>query len=386
MFVIPGKNMKRVCKKAIIEPHYAWRAAQQRMKSLLTYHLFNGESALPETISLFLTHRCNLRCKMCGQWGESGASIHYDQDVIKSELDPDTLKQFISQIAPFKPNITLFGGEPFLYRHWEDVVSAVKNHKMRVNVITNGTMLPGLASKIIASGLDEIIISIDGPQAIHDRIKQTTGSFQKIMQGIDRLNHQKTGKYPIINMTTVITEDNYEHLDEVIAIAEKKKANSLTFHHPTFIHQQSLAALNTFFENRFAVTCEDWAGFVRHELPAIDPDKLLRKMHQINLRRHGSAVSFYPNFGDQEIIDYYTKWNFRPTSYPGRCRSPWMVAYIFPDGSVRPFHSMNFSAGNIKNSSFTDIWNNARYRDFRRELKKKKLFSVCTRCTELYRY
>lgn len=54
-----------------------------------------------------------------------------------------------------------------------------------------------------------------------------------------------------------------------------------------------------------------------------------------------------------------------------------MVAYIFPDGSVRACQSFNFSAGNIREASFSVIWNSERYKNFRQVIKKRKAFPVC---------
>ena len=64
-----------------------------------------------------------------------------------------------------------------------------------------------------------------------------------------------------------------------------------------------------------------------------------------------------------------------------------MTAYIMPDGNVRPYHTMNFSPGNIRKSTFPEIWNNSVYQNYRRLVKKRKHFPVCSKgCTERYRY
>ena len=97
-------------------------------------------------------------------------------------------------------------------------------------------------------------------------------------------------------------------------------------------------------------------------------------------------IAFYPNFTDEETRRYYTEFDFASSNYGKRCLSPWMVSYIFPDGSVRPCQSLNFSAGNVKDNTFSRIWNNEKYMRFRKITKKEKKYPVCTRCTELYRF
>ena len=98
-------------------------------------------------------------------------------------------------------------------------------------------------------------------------------------------------------------------------------------------------------------------------------------------------VSVYPNYSDDEIREYYSGFEFESTSYKNRCLSLWMTAYIMPDGAVRPYHTMNFSPGNITQNAFDEIWNNKIYRNYRRLVKKRKRFPVCSKgCTELYGY
>ena len=162
----------------------------------------------------------------------------------------------------------------------------------------------------------------------------------------------------------------------------------MTFHHLIFHNRATYEEHNRIFKEHFGTTCPDWEGFVRDDLPAIDVDLLLQKMGQIRERSRSSPahISFYPNLTEAEVRDYYAKFDFWPTSYKKRCLSPWMIGYVFPDGSVRPFNSINFSAGNINDHRFTEIWNNDEYRHFRSVVRRIKVFPVCSRCTEFYRF
>ena len=87
-------------------------------------------------------------------------------------------------------------------------------------------------------------------------------------------------------------------------------------------------------------------------------------------------------------MQYYYEWYAagKISSYKHRCISPWMVAYIFPDGSVRPCQSLNYVAGNVKEDTFKNICNNQKCLRFRRVTKENRLYLVCYRCTELYRF
>ncbi len=395
--MIPRRNLRTALTKAIRQPRYAARAFWQRTRSFLDYRFRDGFSSYPETISLFLTYRCNLRCTMCGQWGIEGSSRKLSPESLKGELAIDELKSVIDDVKFYRPNITLFGGEPLLYKEWAGLVRHVKEAGLRCNIITNGMLLEKHAEEVVDLGVDEIIFSLDGPREIHDKIRGAEGIFDKAFQGFQAINgwkKKKSSHTPLINISSTIFETNYQQLDKIVDIAEGLQASSITFHHLIFLNNQTYGCHNTIFSELFKVTCSDWRGFVRETLPKIDVDQLVDTMNAIkggNGAAHAFSgnkthVSFYPNLTDEEIRRYYTTFDFKPSSYKHRCISPWMVAYIFPDGSVRPCQSLNYTAGNVREASFRDIWNNQQYQQFRRVTKEKKLYPVCYRCTELYRF
>ena len=387
--MIPKRNFIRNINQALKQPLYALSVLSKRFKSYMTYSFCNGYSAYPETISLFLTYRCNLRCKMCGQWGVKGSSHNYSQEKLETQLTLDAVEKMLDNVMDFKPNITLFGGEPLLYRDWPVVVEMVKKKGMRCNVITNGVLVKQQARKIIDTGIDEIIFSLDGPKDVHDKIRGTAGTYDRAMAGFKKLQELKTAKVvkaPLINISTTIFEENYERLDEVVDSAVEMGAASLTFHHLIFLGEETYSRHESMFDKHFSISDHDWKGFVRKHLPVIDPGKLMATLKKIKAASPGIDVSVYPNLTDSEVEKYYTSFDFLPDSYSKKCLSPWMTAYVLPDGSVRPCQSLNYSIGNILENSFKEIWNGATALKFRRVLKEEKHFPVCSRCTEFYRF
>lgn len=388
-YMIQLRNLKRNLAKSVTQPGYALKALRQRLLSYLTYRIHDGRSYYPETVDLFLTYRCNLRCKMCGQWGVAGTSKDMSSEELKSELSLDEIYKIINDIKTFKPNVTLFGGEPLMYSNWEKVVSRIKQEGMRCNMITNGILLEKYANSIIDLGVDEIIFSLDGPREVHDEVRGAKGTFDRASGGFKLIRDIKrksgTGK-PVVSISSTIFEINYKRLDELISIAEELMASTITFHHLIFLSQERYNQHNNIFKGYYGMVCNDWKGFVRDSLPDIDVNFLIRKMEDIKKRDSKVKIAFYPNFTDEEIRRYYTEFDFVSSGYGKRCLSPWMVSYIFPDGSVRPCQSLNFSAGNVRDSAFSRIWNNKKYMRFRKITKKEKKYPVCTRCTELYRF
>jgi len=326
---------------------------------------------------------------MCGYWGKCGFVKQKSAEFIKEELSLPELETAIDEVSAFKPNITLFGGEPLLYRHWIDLVIYIKKKKLRCNIITNGTIIKDKVTEIIDSGLDEIIFSLEGPREIHDQITQVSGSFDKAIEGLIQINNEKKKlllKKPYINIACTISADNYRFLDEIIDTGSLIGADSITFHHLSFIDSDTLIKHNDIFKRYFGIESSDWSGFIRNQIPDIDLEYFISEMRRIKKYKHSIDVFFYPNFTQTEIRRYYTDFKFSPSSYNNRCLSPWMTAYIFPDGTVRPCEELDFSCGNIKEQSFRRIWNNVTYRNFRKVIKKLKVFPVCSKCTELYRF
>ncbi|MHB9027332.1 MAG: hypothetical protein ACYC9O_01035, partial [Candidatus Latescibacterota bacterium] len=91
--------MMRSYRKALHDPEYALHVMRRRFASWRAYRFGNGNAPFPETISLLLTHRCNLRCKMCGQWGENGWARKLPKDVVAAELEFERLISFLDDIA-----------------------------------------------------------------------------------------------------------------------------------------------------------------------------------------------------------------------------------------------------------------------------------------------
>ncbi|MSS70945.1 MAG: radical SAM protein [Candidatus Latescibacteria bacterium] len=189
--MIARRNITKMVQKALSDPGYAWQAFHKRLRSALSYHLYDGRSAWPETISLFLTYKCNLTCSMCGQWGDAGAFKELGDEVLRERLSKEEICAFIDDVAFFRPNITLFGGEPMLYKGWTDIVAHIKRRKMRCNMVTNGTLMEVYAGAIVEAGLDEIILSIDGREEVHDHTRGAGGGRDQGPEGGAASDHQR---------------------------------------------------------------------------------------------------------------------------------------------------------------------------------------------------
>jgi MoaA/NifB/PqqE/SkfB family radical SAM enzyme len=135
----------------------------------LDYHLGkNGFSFPLSQISLKITNKCNLRCKMCAQWGEKGYNLGKPASVIKEVVPLETYKKMVDDVAHLKPIIYIWGGEPFLYDDLMPLVAYMKDKKFVTSVVTNGVKLEQHAEEIVDRGWEVLMLSLDGPGEVHD--------------------------------------------------------------------------------------------------------------------------------------------------------------------------------------------------------------------------
>src|SRR5258708_15339526 len=114
-------------------------------------NLFNA--SLPKWIFLQLLENCNLRCRMCYEWGENGP---YREKKMLRRLDLDVVRGLIEECKPARPYYELYGGEPLLYPHIEEVLQAIKQAGSTGHLPTNGTLLHKHAELLVAAETDQI--------------------------------------------------------------------------------------------------------------------------------------------------------------------------------------------------------------------------------------
>jgi len=227
---------------------------------------------------------------------------------------------------------------------------------------------------------------LDGGRALHDMIRGSSGIFNQIMEGLTQVAYfkeQNNKSKPLVNLQCTVNKYNYMFLEQMIPVAKEAKAASLTFHNLIFINRESLDKQKP-YDALLGASSGDWGGFVFK--PEINPELLYKKMEQITSGKYPFNVDFYPKFSRQGLIEYYRSSSFSCGEYPLRCVSPWIAAYIFPDAKLRPCLNLDYSFGNIRQNKFKELWNNPKAVKFRQLLRQNKIFPVCVRCTEMYRY
>ena len=123
--------------------------------------IFSGYAFSPTVVNMNLTYRCNLACPMCWQkrGKEKHGLFHYSTG---EELEIRDWEKIVSSFHHLKPSFFLWGGEPFLYAKFLDLVAIIKKRGMACEVNTNGTFLRDTAGQLVDLGLDSLVLSLDG--------------------------------------------------------------------------------------------------------------------------------------------------------------------------------------------------------------------------------
>lgn len=140
----------------------------------------------PVLSEVALTYRCNLRCCFC----YAGCNCTRKTNE-RPELGVDGFREVLRQVREEAgvPSVSFTGGEPTLVPFLPDLIRYAKELDMRVNLISNGTLIDAkLARLMVDAGLDSAQISIEAPDAdLHDRIAGCKGAFERTVRGVREL-------------------------------------------------------------------------------------------------------------------------------------------------------------------------------------------------------
>lgn len=186
---------------------YGWQGIEQISFS-------HDPGSLPVLSEVAVTYKCNLSCKFC----YAGCSC--TKKPLESEMSFEEAKIILSKIRfdAEVPSVSFTGGEPCLRDDLCDMVRFASDIGLRVNLITNGTLITEqLAKRLRKAGLRSAQISIEGPSAeVHDMLTGVPGSFERALQGIRFLREQQV----YVHTNTTINRLNMERVTEMADLAK----------------------------------------------------------------------------------------------------------------------------------------------------------------------
>ena len=358
--------------------------SRKRVMAHLDYHFRDGYSAPFMQVDMKITNACNLRCKMCAQWGESGWHIGQPSSFAREVVSLDIYKQMVDEIYGFGPWIYIWGGEPFLYPDFLPLVRYMKEKELVVSVVTNGTLLSRYAEDLVETGCDVLMLSIDGGRETHDNIRGIKGAFEKTLAGIRATQAAKMRRgciKPYIVILATVSKDNAHKLDEVFEVSEEIQADGLVAYYAWFQTEQSCRRYELIMQEKLDTTAVSARGWI-WSYDQIDIDSLVESVKRIKSKRWSFPYLFAPELRYEDIPHYYQEhgnlFGFR------KCVAPWTTVEITPNGDVATCRDYpDYVVGNIGEDSILDIWNNERYRRFRAVLKEETLLPICSRCCQL---
>ena len=334
---------------------------------------------VPGMLILRLTHRCNVRCRPCGQWGANGARTR-ERTRCLGELTTREWTSFVAEASRYCAHLYLFGGEPFMRSDVLDVVRCAHAHHMVTGINTNGTLMRGREEDMVRSGLDYLIVSLDGPEDVHNAIRKSgTNAFRATTASLERCVEAKGAsatRFPLIHVCMTLTEENQAHILETARIASGLGADAFSVQLGTFTTECLAAESGAAFLTEFGTVPAYWSGFVR-QTDGMNPDLIAQEVAAA-ARLWGGSFGRYPPF-PVDLSTYY----HRPEIpvRPGHCRAPWRHLQVLPNGDIAFCEDFpDLVVGNILEGDALEAWNGPRAMAFRRRVRDRGPYPACGRC------
>jgi len=290
----------------------------------------------PIAMSVEPTTSCNLRCPEC----PSGLrAFTRPTGMLQKNFFKDTIDQLHRDLMYLT---FYFQGEPYLNPAFLEMVSYAHSKKIYTTTSTNAHYLNDEnARRTIESGLDRLIISLDGTtQEVYQQYR-IGGNLNKVLEGarnVVKWKRELKSKTPFIIFQFLVVKPNEHQLEEVKNLAKEIGVDDVWFK----------TAQVYDYEN--------------------DPHQLIPSNEKYSRYKKVNG-------------NYQLK-----SSLQNHCWRLWHAPVITWDGLVVPCcfdKDAQHRLGDLKNKSFKEIWNDELYVNFRKELSRgRRNIDICANCSE----
>ncbi|MEW5743886.1 MAG: radical SAM protein [Nitrospirota bacterium] len=307
----------------------------------------------PKWIAWEITRRCNLRCVHCRSSSTMEVEGHPD-------FPTEEAFRLLDDIASYaKPVMVLSGGEPLLRKDVFDIARYGTDKGLRMCLATNGTLVTDeVCEKIKAAGIRIVSMSLDGSTAaVHDDFRNEKGAFDGTVNAAKLF--KKHGIEFIINSS--FTRRNQEEIPRVYTLAKELGATAwyMFMIVPTGRGEDIMSEL---------ISKEDYEEILdwHYRMEKDEHDLLVRP----TCAPHYYRVVLQKAKEEGEKFERRTL-KFSTGGAKG-CLAGQLICLIDVDGNVLPCSYFPKSAGNIRQQSFKDIWENSELFKDMRDFKKYK--------------
>lgn len=297
---------------------------------------------MPSFVSIEPVNRCQLRCPECPVGLRNKAGDTRPTHLLSIEDMQEIVRQIEGQVDTIQ---LFFQGEPLLHPHLPDLITCARRARIYTIVSTNAlAVTPILARRLMESGLNRLIVSIDGMSEDSYQQYRIGGSLHKAVEGLTMLRQAK---------------------EELLA--------------RTHIELQCL---------RLKSNEHEWA-MMRRAYRKMGADSLTFKTAQLYDYENGHPLMPSDPRYSRYIVGADGLYHPKNRLHPSRrtvCHRLWTGCVIDVEGNVRPCcfdKEGKYILGNIRQQSLREIWNSERAKEFRREVMNHRSgISMCSNCTE----
>lgn len=317
----------------------------------------------PRHLQIEIITRCNLACVMCPRTVALSLAGSTDARAKWFEAMPlDRYTRILDQASGTR-SLSLHGlGEPLLHPNLVEFVEQAVARDIQVRLTTNLTLLtPERTQRFIRSGLDRLIVSLDGASAETYESIRVHASFEKVianLKGLLAARRALNAARPRVDVNMVVGAANQYEVAAMVRLCHRLGVDGLILS-PVKPANASVAPL--------LCPPDAWDQYI-----AAARQEAQRLSFSLHVRGHVGPGTDAPR-----AERHKETW---------RCRQPWLSSMVEADGSVMPccnIHDRQHALGNILTEEFREIWAGRCYRSFREALKRpQQVPAPCAHCPD----
>ena len=165
-------------------------------------------------VTLYLTERCNSRCVTCDYWRTG-----------RTDVTLESVLALLPSLERLQTRAVLIsGGEPLLHPQWADIAGSLKNHGLKVWLLTSGLSL-AKHSRRVSQLFDAVTVSLDGTNPQTYAAIRGLDAFEKVCAGI---RAAADAAMPV-NLRVTLQRANYQELPLFVSLARQLGARQVSF-------------------------------------------------------------------------------------------------------------------------------------------------------------